>query len=225
MFVSLLSFSQKEQKVDAVFKKLEEKYGNNNEYAFSMSYKLYKGHNSGKLSEQYNAQLFHSSKGTYQKIKNTEFVSTSQFSIKINHDEKAIVVTNGAKQNFFKEYKNALKAASSYELSEKNGNYNINIFFFGPTNLPYYKLNLIVNKSNYELKEVNLYYSSETDFDPSFNTSEWAKPHLKILYTKGSMDQLDNSWFLKENYYKIKSGKLVLNDKYSGYSVINTLEQ
>lgn len=52
---------------------------------------------------------------------------------------------------------------------------------------------------------------------------EWTKPHLKITYKTKSMNQLNERWFLESTYYEIKSGKVVLSDTYSGYSVINNL--
>lgn len=220
---SVVGLSQSTETVEHVFIKLNEKYGRSNNYSLTTSYRLYKGHDSGILSEHYIGRLYHSNEGTYQKVKNTEYISTDNYSLKVNHDEKAMVLDKGINRSFFEEYNSALKACSSFELEEKTNNWIVSLFFYGPSNLPFYKLTITVNKSSYDLKEINIYYSSKVDFDPSFESSDWAKPHLKIKFNATTQSDINSSIFDKENYYRITSGKLTLNSRYSAYQLINNL--
>lgn len=208
--------------VEEVMKKMHAVYKTKT-LSFNTTYSLFKGHFNKEVHSSYTGEIFKSEEGTYQKIKNTEFVYGKDFTLQISHDEKAMVVSN-AQEAFFGnvDFEEVMKKCRSNKIIEKEDIFII-IFQLNITSrIPYSTITLKIDRSNYTLKQLDLYYSSQEDFSTKFEEKDLHQPHLQIEFNDISFKpNMSSSLLMRSTYLKIKNSALITTDKYKDYKLID----
>ena len=111
------------QSAENILSSVYDKFMSKEPLHYRTTYNLYKGEESNKVIESYKGNFYKNSENDiFLQIKDTDVVSTDQFSLKINHREKAILVTNP--EDKVKKDFNMKGLLTMYDLESLNNNHN-----------------------------------------------------------------------------------------------------
>lgn len=192
-----------------------------------ISYRIFKERNS--------VSPFSISTGEYQKMKaayrnkleHIESISTTEFTIYIDNQEKQILYLKAGNQkigNSFdpNEITEMLKNYKEYKSLKLKDNNNIGykVWLKEEVNGEIESFDVIFDKKSFLIKDLVLYYNREIDFSET-EKAELSSPKVQITfnYKKGKVLTQEQSLF-KLNYYLNKSGnKYVPTEKFRDYKV------
>jgi len=219
LFIGLFCFASAwTQDVKSVLTKVNATYANKN-VSYSTKYELYKGHKATKIHSFYTGEVVSQDGNIYQKIDKTEFIYTEKFSVKINSDEKALVVLAGQK-NISPELnlELALKECSSSELVDKGSYYSIVMIMKPASSLQCSVIQLRVDKESFTLQQIDVYYSFLQDFSAVYTQQDLNQPHMKIKFTNMNLNaSAKTGLFSQSSYYSIDNSVLKAIGKYATY--------
>ncbi|MEX1193181.1 MAG: hypothetical protein WED10_15485 [Brumimicrobium sp.] len=191
--------------------------------SFNSTYSLFKGHFNNEIHSSYTGKVYKDEEGTYQRIENTEFIYGKEFTLKISHDEKAMVISNAQEVLFGNvDFEMAMKECRSKKIIEKEGEYHI-IFHMNATSLvPFTTLTLKIDQSNYTLLQLDLYYSAQEDFSKKFEMRDLKQPHLQIKFSDINFNPNKKDELLQQSSYLTTTNSvLTTTGKYEGYELID----
>jgi len=223
LFCSVDSNSQ--NKVKEILTKVENTYNSNNELLLNLDYKLYTSYSSKIVSESYKGLVVKNNKNTYLKIHNTEFLQTSTRSVKVNHDQKMMLVFNKSQMdsnmnpmdlsNLLKNYKtqNLIDKGDYWICSLQTGKY---------TQMIYGKIEIYIHKKTYQVKKQVFYILEKAAYKDSKGNEKVDFPRLEINFKKAVLNEsVKKEIFSLNNYIQINDGKIVPSKKYSNYIIQN----
>lgn len=223
LFWSIDSNSQ--NKVKEILTKVENTYNSNNELSLNLDYKLYNSYSSKIVSESYKGLVVKNNKNTYLKIYNTEFLQTSTRSIKVNHDQKMMLVFNKSQMdsnmnpmnlsNLLKNYKtqNLIDKGDYWICSLQTGKY---------TQMMYGKIEIYVHKKTYQVEKQVFYILEKAAYKDSKGNEKFDFPRLEISFKKAVLNEsVKKEIFSLNNYIQISNGKIIPSKKYSNYTIQN----
>lgn len=222
LLITTLLISLWSEATDAkeVLQKVRDTYSSRN-ISYNTEYKLYKGHKSNTVHTSYKGEVYSFEGNTYQKIDNSEFIYTKSYSLTINHDEKEIRLDK-ANQVFqsaidfdalFSEYK-------ELKLTEKDDSYSVVLYVSEYSSLPCSLIKLEVDKNNYQVRRVDIYYSYLQDFSQTFGKQDLEMAHLRIEFTSINMSPEERKEVFASSAYVIGKGKLAQpSKKYQNYVI------
>ena len=217
----LLSMTTFGQSVSDVFKKLNTQYTNSKPLQYATKYSLYKDYQTKVVSQSYNGSFMKTATNVvYMKIDDTEFINGKQFSVKINHKEKAMDVSNKpglstaefdmnkllvlCKIVSYKDYK------VYWEIVMTPGEYS---------GLTYSKIVLNINK-NFTIQKQVFYYNTEVNFSTDYKKQNLSMPRLEIVYSNYNNNPVDSSKMNVYSFFSIsKNNKITATAKYKDYEV------
>lgn len=214
-----------QNKVKEILTKVEKTYNSNNELSLNLDYKLYTSYSSKIVSESYKGLVVKDNKNTYLKIYNTEFLQTSTRSIKVNHDQKMMLVFNksqmDSKMNPM-DLSSLLKNYKRQDLIDK-GDYWICSLQTGKyTQMMYGKIEIYVHKKSYQVEKQIFYILEKATYKDSKGNEKLDFPRLEIALKKAVLNEsVKKEIFSLNNYIQIKDGKIVPSKKYSNYIIQN----
>ena len=107
-------------------------------------------------------------------------------------------------------------------MEESGGAFLIVLELRATSQIPFSTITLIIDKSNYSLKQLDLYYSSQEDFSTNFKEKDLHQPHLQIKFSDIEFNPNKNTDLLRRStYLKIENSVLTTTDKYEGYKLID----
>ena len=217
--VSFASFSAD---VKTVIEKMQSVYASK-DMSYSATYRLYKGHSSTKVHSSYNGKIISKGENLYQKIKNTEFIYTSDFFLKISQEEKILAVDLPQKNNQLQvDVSAALKQCASKTIKEVNGDYIIELTLNNSAQLQCSKIVLKIASDNYVLKQLEIYYTYFEDFSTSYSTKDLHQPKLSIEFSSIVFNPtVDKKIFDLSKYVSNRNGSLSPTAAYTGYELID----
>lgn len=226
VFIILFSnsiLSQDDKKVTEILSKSESTYKANKNLAISLNYKLYTTYSSNKISENYKGYILSQNKSTYIKIHNTEFLQTETLSLKINHDQKMLVVFNNSGDNSNMNPTNItgfLKNFKSKKLIDK-GTYWICTLQTGKyTQMIYGKVELYIDKKTYKIEKQILYLLEKAMFKDSKGVEKYDFPRLEITISDAKINEVDKKNAFDIKTYITKEGNEIKpSKKYSTYTL------
>lgn len=188
---------------------------------FNTQYNLFKDSKSTVVHQTYMGTFQkNSTNEIYMKIDKTEFLNTSKYSIKVSHNERAMIVAN--KQEFatgdfdinkllvyctigsFKDYK------VYWEIVLINRQYS---------NLDYSKIVLNINK-NYTIRKQIFYYNTQLNFSNDYRKQDFSSPRLEIEYSNHNNKEVSPSIFNSNSFFTVsKANKILPSIKYQNYQV------
>jgi hypothetical protein len=159
----------------------------------------------------------------YFKIKNTEFAVFKKYSIKINHDQKAIVIGKNSEESqksplsllsYLKgfKYKFINPNADTYECELVPAN-KISQIMVG-------KIILSIKKTDYSLVKQTIFYVENMESKNNKGKIVQSIPRLEIIFSKKiKNDKLDNALITQSNYYTLVDTKIVVAQRLSSYKL------
>jgi len=203
-------------------KKVRANYEDLNSLELLMSYRLYKGHESNEVRESYGALFCRDGEQSYRKIDQTEFINTKDYSIKISHSEKMIVVSQASKMDAFDvDIETSLKWCENVLVADKGEFNEISLIIKDRTDLPFSKINVVVDKK-FWIREMTLFYSTQMNFSSSYTNKEMDFPKIFIGYYDLKKKWNDKDGLLNmDNYILVEEKKILPATRLSGYTILN----
>lgn len=201
---------------------MQAKYADQN-ISFTSVYELYKGHKSTEVHSSYEGTTYSYGGETHQKVGDAEFVYAKDYFLKVNHDEKAIALSNGqASMHSNVDLDEALKECSSSKVIEKGDNYII-VFRFRPTSsVTCSVIKVRISKKDYVLNQMDLYYSYQEDFSTDFRVQDNHQPHLRIAFSSTNFAPKEQKGrFALSKYLIAENSILVPAGNCQGYELID----
>lgn len=218
VILPIVSFGQT---ANDVLKKMNNNFIASKAIQFQTKYNLYKDHNTKTITESYNGLFIkNASNDVYMKIDNTEFINTSKSSLKVNHKEKAMMISDGQKFstgefdiNKLLEYSkiNSFKDYSSY--------WEIILVPKEFSGLNYSKIILNIAK-NYLIQKQVFFYNTNMDFSKNYRKQELSTPRLEILYSNYTYTNTHSAKINTAKFFIVnKENKVLATSAYKSYEV------
>jgi len=221
LFVSV--FTSSGQTFKQVLNKMNNKLTEASPLHFNTKYNLYRDEKAKVIFQSYDGQFQKSSQNEiYMKIDNTEFINSKKSSLKVNHTQKAILVTDPqpftigefdmgkladfCKVKSFKDFK------SYWELVLEPTAFS---------GLNYSSIVVWINK-DYTLKRQVFFYNTGIDLSSDYRKQDITHPRLEIHYSNYNQKvpdiiKLGGGFFVSFT----KANKAVPSNKYKSYEIID----
>lgn len=212
-----------------MLEKIRANYLDMESLAVTMEYELFKGYVGDSVAETYSSEYKRIGESSFRRIKNTEFISNSEVSLKINHDQKIVVLSKPVVASMFDyDIESMLDLCKNVVSTQEGSDTRISLSLKEMTDVPLARFDLIINK-HFFIKKLIFYYSMKLDFSNSYFKQDYAFPRLEVEYK-----DLRNKWEDKtklletENYLNTVpngidgTGKhFELNSQLKGYELID----
>lgn len=216
------SYSQNDKEVFEIFEKTNKYYSNSIQH-LDFNYKLFASYTSKIITEEYEGFHIKRENSNYTRIHNTEFIQKGLLFIKINHDQKVILIIESkeeGKKNTPLNISNYLKYFKTKSLKDKGTNWLISLETNVLTQLPYSKIEIIINKTNFKIEKQILYFLDNVPYNEK-GIKKNGTPKLEITIKEKIMNQDIIEELFKTQKYIIKTQKgYVLSQKYSNYKLL-----
>ena len=189
------------------------------------NYNLYENYNSKKVYRNYTGIVLKKNNINYFKIKNTEFVSFKNIGIKINHDQKAIVIEKQKKSTDESPLSltNYLEAYNAKLIETDKNNYICELTPNKITQVMLSKIVIHIRKKDYHIVKQILFFVEKMETKNAKGKSIYSTPRLEITFTpRQKNEKRDNILISKENYFTEKGNELVLSNKFSTYQLFKS---
>ncbi|MBQ4820655.1 hypothetical protein [Aquimarina sp. MMG016] len=213
--------------VKEVLSKTEEFYENQESYDVSVTYNMFRGLTGTNITESYQGSFAKDKDKYLMKVLGSEILQFNKGKLIINHKEKTIRYEKGASDNVsmtslfnideFLTYYDKTKAQTKgnaivCELVSTKKNFQ----------LPYGKVVLYLNKSDYSITKQVLYFSSLIPFaEDNKQVQDYGRLELEMTY-----QNQQKSTFSWEEYINISSdNKATLQEKYKAYALLHQSNQ
>src|SRR5690554_302735 len=123
--------------VEKVISEMHKNYDLESSFSTSLDYILFKGHDSNIISEQYDGVVTNTKLGHYQRMDRVEYITTNEYAIQLNNDQKYIAYNFPKRRDFTEDLKNALSSASNSSVTKISGSYIVTLYFLGFTGSPF----------------------------------------------------------------------------------------
>jgi len=190
---------------------------------YRCTYTLFRGPESQDVAESYGGYVYREGGYLYQQIAQTELIYGKDFFLKINHDEGAVSVdiaqqSPGVGINT----EQALKECSEVLLDDGGAYYEIKLLLKRSSKLPFSVVSMHINKKNYELMQLDLYYTVVADFASGGGNTDLQAPHMRITFSELKTDP-DRGHELLEfaRYLKRDDQTLIPTGSCAGYEFID----
>lgn len=221
-----IGYSQNDSlKIKDLFLKSQQLYSSKKAYQIDATYKVYNSLKSEKPSESYKSIIIKNGSDYYYKIHNTEFIQIGNRSLKMNHDEKALLLAKRQSQTNGLELINNMLSIlpyfKSYDVTETDN--MIVCKFVAPdiTQLPFTKVLIYFNKEDYSMKEQILYLSNAIPYEEK-GKIVYGNPRLEISMSKFK-PYVETGKCKLDSYIKQNKNENILSDKYANYQLISKL--
>ncbi len=210
------------QTIEEVLSNIYAQYSAKEPLQFNMTYNLYKSFSSEKVHQSYNG-VYHknASNAIYMKINETEILNNKEVSIKVSHEDKALLVSN-PELNVDGAYdmSKLLEVYKKESFEDKNTYWEIELIAKEVTS-EYSKIRLHISKDYFLQKQV-FFYANAINFSKDYKTTDIQTPRLEILYTDYSKKVSDEHKFKTVTFLQIKKGApVVLSPGLKGYELID----
>ncbi len=216
----LLSITISGQSVGDVFKKMNAPFTAPKVLQFNTTYNLYKDYKTKVVHQTYSGTFLKNvSNEIYLKIDKTEFINTKKLSLKINHGEKAMIVSNS--QEFSTGQFDVSKLIEFCKISSFKDFKSYWEIILVPkefSGLNYSQIVINVSK-NYVLQKQIFYYNTGMNFSKDYKNQDLSNPRLEILYSTNN-SSVNLSKINTNVYFTInKNNKVSVTAKYKNYEV------
>lgn len=193
--------------------------------SYNSNYALYKDYKTTSPYETYDGVVLRKNGVNYLRIKNTEFVTFNDYGLKINHDQKAVVMEKGnsnikelptSVESYTKGFKSKLLPSDGqYYICELNPPKISQIML--------HKVVLHIKKSDFSVAKQVLYLVEKMEVKNKSGLTEYSVPRLEISFKKREKNETkDNVLTLKANYFTQKAGQITLSKKLSKYKLFKS---
>lgn len=209
-----------------ILKKATETYANREYINYNTTYNLYLDYKTKKVYEQYLGIVLKKNNINYFKVKNTEFAVFKKYGVKINHDQKAMIIGENKEEiqqsplsliSYLKGFKYKLinSNADTYECELVPAN-KISQIIIG-------KVILSIKKSDFSLVKQTIFYIENMESKNNKGKIVQSIPRLEIIFSKRSKnDKLDNLLLKQESYFTLTNNKIIVSPRLSTYKLFKS---
>lgn len=225
-FVFVALYSQQE-KITAVgvIKKAADIY-NKQEYVSNNSkYTLYLDFTSDKIYEQYTGVVLKKNNVNYFKIKNTEFVSFGTYGVKINNDQKAIVIEKQAKEVHDSPLSltNYLKGLDSKLIQGDKDYFICELTPSKISQVMLAKVIIQIRKKDYSIVKQTLFFVDKMESKNAKGKTIYSIPRLEIVFSSREKNiKKDDVLLSKENYFTQNGNQIILSKRLATYQLFKS---
>lgn len=207
--------------VQEVIRNMQKVYAQK-ELEYKCNYTLFKGHSTDEVYQSYNGYIYKSQGMLYQKINQTEQVYAKDFALEIDQDEKTISMGNAIQLPEVNFNLDAIFNECDKKLLEVKGNYyEVKLILKATSSLPFSEIVLNINKENFQLIQMDMYYSIVQDFSEKSRQEDLQYPHLKISMSHFTASPVrQDALFLLSTYVKKAGNTDTPSEKYTGYTIL-----
>jgi len=208
---------------------LKQAYESGNNFQVSVHYNLYKGNETNPV-ESYNGIYYRKGQYIYSKIGKVEIISTPSFYLRINPDQKAILISESTPENV-SQLNNSLLELMQYvdvdKFYEQNNSIYLKLKAKKITQLPFSSIELVINKQTHLLIKVEYYYFTQINFSQDAKKADYAQPRLEVIYSNYKNKNIDipRSKFKLFSFVSFDGKKYHGLGKFSEYQIINQRKQ
>lgn len=224
LLTCLTSYSQQEKRTALqVLQKASEVFNKQEYVTYNSTYALYLDYKTDKVYEQYSGIVLKKNNVNYYKIKQTEFVSFNDYGLKINNEQKALMVQKGNELN-----ETSPLALNSYlkGFQVKFIETNNKLFYVCELTPPkvsqlmLHKVIFYINKTDFSIGKQKLFFVEKMQSKNNKGVSVYTIPRLEINFTKRVKNESkDNLLVTKSNYLTIKGNTFILSKKLASYKL------
>jgi len=220
LFVGFTCFSSVAITPEALMEQVKRVYQDTKQFEYEASYALFKGHQNPELQSTYTGFTYRSGKFLYQKIGATEHVNGNGFSVQLNSDYK-VMLLDDFKTELNQDFDVSTFLSGSIEttLIEKESYYDVRITYESDRKNELSALHFHVNKSTYELQQLEMFFAKEQQFSSEFSSPDFAKPYLKITFAKMNTSPTSKPKLFDFSSYVSDAEETILIPKYNGYTL------
>jgi hypothetical protein len=211
------------QTVSEVFQKFSKQYSVAQSLQYKSDYALYKDFDAKKAEENYKGVFYKNTKNeVYTKIGNTETLNTKTVFLKINHDEKAMEISNPmpAFSGDF-DMKPLLDLCKIEKFLDYKTYWEITMIPKEYSSLSYSKITLQISKDYFLQKQI-FYYNTAMNFSKDYRSPDPHYPRLEITNTNYNRNPVAASIFNSDTYFTTSVKKqIILPERLKKYEVID----
>lgn len=226
VLLSSLGFSQNDKKeAISLLKKVSDLYSKKEALSFNTKYVIYYDYSSQRILEQYNGFILKNKQTTYFRLKNTEFVSFENIGLKINNDDKEILINKVDKKLEMTSPFSLdayLKNFSAKLLSGDNENFVCELKPAKISQEMYSKVIIYIKKSDYSIVKQQMYYVQSMGVKNDKGKTIQTIPRLEITTTpRVGNKNIDENLLVKGNYFTENNTQIVLSKRLQKYKRFN----
>lgn len=217
------SMNMKANEGEQLLQKVRKNYEKVESFEMELTYSLFKGHAGNTPVETYKSTYNKTKESYYRNVLKNEFIDHPEYSILIDHANRQVLLSKpnlGASPII--DLKKVLSYCAKIETQQlENGLTQLQVEIKNNNDIPFSKIVYQIDKEHW-IKEVTLYYVTETNFSGSYFEKDLALPKLKVEYKK-----LSNKWKDKEKrtelatYIQQETSIPKLEEKYKGYTLVD----
>jgi hypothetical protein len=219
----LLTVSLNAQTAKELLNEVYKKYSKDEPLSFKSYYNLFKTFDSKELYQSYSGIYYKDKEHkVYMKINETEILNNKEVSLKISHEEKAMIVgfpeinVGGAEFDMLA----LLEIYKSDGVLDKKTHWELTLKA-NQIGLPHGKIVLHIGK-DYFLKKQIFYYDEVVDFSKDYTKKEIHQPRLEIAYSAYTRDPIKQSTFKTSRFLQINAdGSIQSHPDWKHYELID----
>lgn len=224
LILTVANSQEKKLTAQQIINNASEAFNDNPYIVATSNYNLYENYNSKKVYRHYSGVVLKKNNVNYFKIKNTEFVSFKNIGIKINHDQKAVIVQ---KQKKLEEsplsLKNYLDAYNAKLITTDKNNFICELTPNKITQIMLSKIVIYIRKKDYQIVKQHLFFTEKMESKDDKGKRVYSTPRLEITFTEREKNEKrDNLLIAKENYFSEKGNDITLVNKFSTYQLFKS---
>ena len=223
---SLMAFapSTSNQEVVTVLEGMQSFYQDHPSIYQEMSYQLFSSHEAIDLHSSESGLLLLGPDTKYSKLAAIESLTTKDYSVGVDHEEKTIVISN----NFSTLALDPLASIQSY--SDQMFSAAIQVLTANSSELIFKiksgeieEAKIIYNKADFQIEKIMLNYRRAIQLDDA-EASDWVKPRLEIVYSNTSFNGKEKERLVLSNYVTAVADDWKAVGRFAEYELINNLQ-
>lgn len=210
------------QTVDEVLAKMHANYTDAKQLEFKATYELFRGHSSNEPHTVFAGYGLRDNNRAYQKIDQTVFVYTSQYTLKVNKEEKAMILSKPSTEQLLTEVdlKAVLTQCKSKKVEASDDFYTVVLYVKDESPLPISLVKLKIDRKKYHLLRLDVYYTDHIDFSDTYNKVDYQPPHMRITFEEvNTHPKINEALFSLDHYLKKTTNGYIPTGSYSDYEL------
>lgn len=221
LFYNTICFSNDKKKIAEILKKSSEYYSSKKQFEIKMTYNFFSNADSQKVTESYLGSIIKDNSYYYSKIGDTEIINGKGFSLKIDNVNKALQYYPHQLENnnTISDLKNYCSYFDRFYLTDRGNKWVCTMTTPGISFLPYSKLIIYINKSNYSISKQIAYFLTPNETRDKKGNTFLNYPRMEVEFSDLN-GKINVDVFNLSNYLIIKKNKVYTSKKYSSYEIV-----
>jgi len=188
-------------------------------FEIDLQYNIYQEHTDTKPEEQYKGKIVVNKGDLYNKLHQTETIQFKDIQVKINHDEKAMLISKVSIQENIDilNFEKFIDVFDKVRVTEINSSIKCELIAPKITQLPYQRIELFFNKKDYTINKQVLYFFQKVNYTTN-DTEKTSTPKMEIVFIKKGKIS-DASVLSQKKYVSIVNNKIQVAKAFKAYTI------